>query len=126
VRAILDTSVLISSWHPPDVDECAISAVSLAEMHLDVLRAAGNSGLAARVRRLSEVEHEFEPIPFDSRVARAYAECAEAALLAGRSIRHFDLVIAATAKVEGARLYTLNSADFVGLEDVVEVVSPQP
>ncbi|HEX2053099.1 MAG TPA: PIN domain-containing protein [Actinomycetota bacterium] len=127
MRAILDTSVLISSWHPPDEDECAISVVSLAEMHLGVLRAAGTSGLAARVRRLSEVEHEFEPIPFDGRVARSYAELADAVIRrAGRNPRPrvFDLVIAATARVEGARLYTLNPAGFRGLEEIVEVVNP--
>ncbi len=126
LRAILDTSVLISSWHPPDEDECAISVVSLAEMHFGVLRAAGTPGLAARVRRLSEVEHEFEPIPVAGRVARSYAECAHAVVVAGRSPRPrvFDLVIAATARVEGARLYTLNPADFTGLEDLVEVVNP--
>ena len=126
MRAILDTSVLISSWHPPDGDEYAISIVSLAEMHLGVLRASGTPGFAARVRRLSEVEHEFEPIPVDGRVARSYAECAQAVVLAGRSPRPrvFDLVIAATARVEGARLYTLNADDLMGLEDLVEVVNP--
>jgi predicted nucleic acid-binding protein len=126
LRAILDTSVLISSWHPPDENEYAIAVVSLAEMHLGVLRAAGTPGMAARIRRLSEVEHEFEPIPFDGRVARAYAELADAAAPAARSLgpRVFDLVIAATARVEGARLYTLNPGDFTGLEDLVEVVNP--
>lgn len=126
MKAILDTSVLIASWHPPEGDEYAISIVSLAEMHFGVLRAAGTPGLATRVRRLSEVEHEFEPIPVDGRVARSYAECAQAVVLAGRSPRRrvFDLVIAATARVEGASLYTLNPRDFTGLEGLVEVVNP--
>jgi predicted nucleic acid-binding protein len=124
VRAILDTSMLISSWQPPAGDEYAISVVSLAEMHFGVLRASGTAALAARIRRLSEVEREFEPIPVDGRVARSYAECAEAVVRAGRSLRRFDLVIAATARVEGAKLYTLNVDDFVGLEGLVEVVNP--
>ena len=124
MRAILDTSMLISSWQPPAGDEYAISVVSLAEMHFGVLRASGTPALAARVRRLSEVEREFEPIPVDGRVARSYAECAEAVVRAGRSLRRFDLVIAATARVEGAKLYTLNVDDFVGLEGLVEVVNP--
>ena len=124
MRAILDTSMLISSWQPPAGDEYAISVVSLAEMHFGVLRASGTPALAARVRRLSEVEREFEPIPVDGRVARSYAECAEAVVRAGRSLRGFDLVIAATARVEGAKLYTLNVDDFVGLEGLVEVVNP--
>lgn len=126
MRAILDTSVLISSWHPVDLDEYAISIVSLAELHIGVLKAAGTPALTARVRRLSEVEHEFEPIAVDGRVARSYAECAQAVVMAGRSPRPrvFDLVIAATARVEGARLYTLNPDDFMGLEDLVEIVNP--
>lgn len=126
VRAILDTSMLIASWQPPAADEYAISIVSLAEMHFGVLRASGTPALAARVRRLSEVEREFEPIPVDGRVARSYAECADAVARAGRNKRSrvFDLVIAATARVEGARLYTLNVDDFAGLEDLVEVVNP--
>lgn len=124
MRAILDTSMLIASWQPPSGDEYAISIVSLAEMHLGVLRASGTPALAARVRRLSEVEREFEPIPVDGRVARSYAECAEAVVRAGGNPRVFDLVIAATARVEGAKLYTLNVDDFTGLEDLVEAVNP--
>lgn len=126
MKAILDTSMLIAAWTPPAGDEYAISVVSLAEMHFGVLRASGTQALAARVRRLSEVEREFEPIPVDGRVARSYAECADALARAGRSPgpRVFDLVIAATARVEGARLYTMNPGDFTGLEDLVEVVNP--
>ena len=45
---------------------------------------------------------------------------------AGRSPRPrvFDLLIAATASVEGARLYTLNPDDFRGLDDLVEIAVP--
>lgn len=126
MRAILDTSMLIASWKPLPGDEYAISIVSLAEMHFGVLRASGTPALAARVRRLSEVEREFEPIPVDGRVARSYAECADAVVRADRNPRPrvFDLVIAATARVEGAKLYTLNVDDFAGLEGLVEVVNP--
>jgi len=118
--------MLIASWQPPPGDEYAISIVSLAEMHFGVLTASGTPALAARVRRLSAVEREFDPIPVDGRLARSYAECAQAAVLAGGSPRPrvFDLVIAATARVEGARLYTLNPGDFLRLEDLVEVVNP--
>jgi predicted nucleic acid-binding protein len=126
VTVVLDTSVLIASWRPPADEEFAISIVSLAEMHFGVLRAAGTPALAARVRRLSEVEHEFDPIPVDQRVARVYAECAQAVTSIGRSPRPrvFDLVIAATARVEGAKLYTLNPDDFRGLGDLVEIDTP--
>lgn len=126
MRAILDTSVLTSSWRPPEDDEYAISVVTLAEMHLGVLRAAGTPALADRVRRLSEVEHEFEPIPVEARVARSYAELAAASVKLGPTHRPrvFDLIVAATARVEGAKLYTLNPGDYEGLDDFVEVVNP--
>ncbi|MGQ0678240.1 MAG: type II toxin-antitoxin system VapC family toxin [Actinomycetota bacterium] len=126
MRAILDTSVLIGSWRPPDDDEYAISIVSLAEMHFGVLKAAGTPGLADRIRRLSEVEHEFDPIPVDRRVARSYGECAQAVVIAGRSPRPrvLDLLIAATARVEGAALYTFNPDDFAGLEHLIGIVAP--
>jgi len=126
VTAILDTSILIASWRPPDDEDYAISIVSLAEMHSGVLRAAGTPALSARLRRLSEIEHEFDPIPVDQRVARAYAECAQAVTSIGRSPRPrvFDLLIAATAKVEGATLYTLNPDDFHGLDGLVAIASP--
>lgn len=126
VTAILDTSVLIASWRPPADEDYAISIVSLAEMHFGVLRAAGTPALAGRLHRLSEIEHEFDPIPVDQRVARSYAECAHAVTSIGRSPRPrvFDLLIAATAKVEGARLYTLNPDDFRGLADLIDVTTP--
>lgn len=126
MRAVLDTSVLIAPWQPSEEDEYAISVVSLAELHFGVLRAAGTPAQAPRLRRLSEIEHAFEPIPVDVRVARAYAECAEAVALLGRNPRPrvFDLVIAATAKVEGATLVTFNPDGFRGLDEFVEVVVP--
>jgi hypothetical protein len=126
VRVVLDTSILISSWQPEDDDEYAVSIVSLAEMHFGVLKASGSPELAVRVRRLSEVESEFDPIPVDHRVALSYARCAGAVNAVGRSPspRVCDLLIAATAHVEEATLYTLNPADFRGLEQLVEVVRP--
>ena len=126
MTAILDTSVLIASWRPPDDEDYAISVVSLAEMHFGVLKATGTPALASRLRRLGEIEREFDPIPVDQRVARAYAECAQAVTSVGRSPRPrvFDLLIAATANVEGAKLYTLNPDDFRGLGDLVEIASP--
>ena len=124
MSVILDTSALITLWSPDPNEEYAISVISLAELHFGVLKATGTPALAARLRRLSEIERAFDPIPVDDRVARAYAECAQAVTQIGRSPRPrvFDLVIAATALVEAARLYTFNPEDFRGLEELVEVV----
>jgi predicted nucleic acid-binding protein len=97
----------------------------LAELHFGVLRAAGTPRQPARLRRLAAIEHEFEPIPVDTRVARAFGECASAVQQTGRNPRPrvFDLVIAATAMVERATLYTLNPDDFPGLDDLVNVIA---
>ncbi len=43
---------------------------------------------------------------------------------APRTWRSMDLLIAATAHAHSARLYTRHVADFVGLENLVEVVAP--
>ena len=87
MRFNLDTSVLISPWRVPEDDEYAISAASLAELHFGVLKAAGTPTLASRLQCLSEVESAFEPIPFDARIARAFAECAQAMVQYGSSPR---------------------------------------
>lgn len=125
MTALLDTSALIAPWQPPEDDQFAISVVSLTELHYGVLKATGTPALASRLRRVSEIERAFDPIPVDVRVARAYAECAQAVARVGRSPRPrvFDLVIAATAMVEGAKLYTFNPEDFRGLQDLVEIVA---
>lgn len=124
MTAILDTSVLISSWRPPDDEECGISVVSVAELHFGVLVASGTPQRAVRLRRLADIEHEFEPIPVDVAVARAFGQCAAAVQATGRNPRPrvFDLVIAATALVERAALYTMNPDDLHGLDDLITVV----
>lgn len=126
MRVLLDTNVLVDELALPDACEYAVSIVSLAELHFGVLRAGGSDQLGPRVRRLVEVERGFAPLPVDHRVALAYAECAEAVARSGRNPRprSFDLLIAATARAEGATLCTSNPDDFRGLEGLVTVVSP--
>jgi hypothetical protein len=53
----------------------------------------------------------------------SYGRLAAAVVDAGRQPRRrvMDLLIAATAHVHGARLYTRNVDDFAGLEDLVEI-----
>ena len=82
------TPVHDRSVEPPEDEEYAISVVSLAELHFGVLKASGTPALASRLQRLSEVEHAFDAIPVDERIARAYAECAQAVLKVGRSLGH--------------------------------------
>jgi toxin FitB len=124
VRAILDTSVVIA----PDISELpgelAVSAVTLAELHFGVLVAREHNVRAERLRRLSILQREFDALPIDDAVAASYGQLAAAVVDAGRQprARTMDLLIAATAHAHSARLYTRNTGDFVGVDDLIEVI----
>lgn len=125
MRAILDTSVLIATDVPALDGELAISAASLAELQFGVLVTADGAVRAQRLRRLSDLERRFDALPVDNGVATSYGELAAAVARAGRQprARVMDLLIAATAHAHGARLYTRNADDLVGVDDLVEVVA---
>jgi hypothetical protein len=75
---------------------------------------------------LQRAEAAFDPLPLDSDAARAYGRVYAAVMSAGRKARGpraLDLLIAATACAAGLPLYTRNSADFQGLEHLLEVVA---
>ncbi|BBY95645.1 hypothetical protein MGALJ_53140 [Mycobacterium gallinarum] len=124
VRAILDTSVVIASDVLPLEGELAVSAITLAELHFGVLVAKGRNVRAERLRRLLLLQRTFDAVPVDDAVASSYGHLAAAVVEAGRRprARSMDLLIAATAHALSARLYTRNVADFVGLDNLVEVV----
>jgi hypothetical protein len=121
---VLDTSVLLGPAPAPLEGDLAISTASLAELHFGVLVARSDEVRAERLRRLGVVERTFDALPFDATAARFYGRFAAAVSAAGRSprARVMDLLIAATAAANGARLATRNATDLVGLEDVLEVV----
>jgi len=121
---VWDTSVVIASDVPPLEVELAVSSVRLAELHFGVLVASDAGARAERLRRLARVERLFDPLPVDEAVAREYGVLAAAVVTAGRQprVRVMDLLIAATAKAHGARLYTRNPSDLQGLEELVDVV----
>lgn len=124
MRAILDTSILISAGVPPLEGELAISSASLAELHFGVLVTADAVIRAERLRRLSEVQRRFDALPVDDDVATSYGRLAAAVADFGRQprARVMDLLIAATAHAHSARLYTRNSSDLVGIEHLIEIV----
>jgi predicted nucleic acid-binding protein len=122
---LLDTSVLIRGQSDP-LDKVAISAVSIAELHFGVLVSPDDDVRAQRLQRLATIEEAFFPLPFDTDVAR---ECGRLHAVVkqrgGRPRRRsFDLAIAATAKVHGVPLLTMNAADFKLIDDLVDVRSP--
>jgi len=125
MRSLLDTSVLLGPSPGEIQGEIAISTVSLAELHFGVLVARSDSIRATRLRRLATVEQTFHALAIDATVAREYGRLASAVVVAGRKprARAMDLLIAATASANSARLYTRNPSDLVGLEDVLEIIS---
>jgi predicted nucleic acid-binding protein len=78
VKAVLDTSVLLATDVAPVPEELAISAASLAELHLGVLVAADQGTRAERLRRLSLLRGQFDALPVDDVVAVSYGELAAA------------------------------------------------
>jgi toxin FitB len=126
VRILLDTSVLIAGGIGGLPGELAISAVSIAELHFGVLVARTGAARAERLRRLTEVERRFDPLPVDDAVAASYGELAAAVVRAGRQprARSMDLLIAATAHAHDAVLFTHNPDDFRGLAHLVQVIGP--
>jgi len=101
-RGLLDTSVLIAdeSGRPLDAgrlpDEVAISAVTIAELHVGVLAARD---VETRARRLAALEAtaDVQLLPVDERVAAAWARLRVHLAEAGRRLNVNDLWIAATA-----------------------------
>jgi predicted nucleic acid-binding protein len=120
VRTVLDTSVLIDPLTEPIEGEVAISAVSLAELHFGVLVAKTDRQRALRLRRLAAIERAV-----DDTVARTYGQLAAMVVATGREARprSLDLLIAATAQVHDASLYTRNPDDLIGLEEMVDIVA---
>jgi hypothetical protein len=125
VRALLDTSVVITSDVGPLDGQLAISAVTLAELHFGVLIAKERKVRAERLRRLLLLQRAFDALPLDEAVAASYGHVAAAVVDAGRQprARSMDLLIAATAHAHSARLYTRNADDFQGLDDLIDVVT---
>jgi predicted nucleic acid-binding protein len=126
---LLDTSVVID-WHDPVVvealpDEMAISAITAAELAAGPHLAADPAEVARRQARLQEVEAKLEPLAFDGATARSYGLVVAAVVREGRKPRSrlADLLIAATAHANGLDLYTRNGCDFVGLDELVHVVT---
>lgn len=125
MKAILDTSVLVATDVPVLEGELAISAASLAELHFGVLVTSDRSIRAERLRRLSMLQRTFDALPVDDEVAAHYGQLADAVVVVGRQPRSrvIDLLVVATALTHGARLYTRNASDLVGIEHLLDIVS---
>ena|ERR1700687_1628299 len=115
MKGLVDTSVFIAreAGRPLESlpDEPAVSVVTLAELHLGVVRARDAQSRARRLRTVGRVEREYEAIPIDAEVARIFASIIGDARAAGRRPRVMDLWIAATGVRHGLVVFT-QDADF--------------
>ncbi|MPZ18711.1 MAG: PIN domain-containing protein [Luteitalea sp.] len=127
-RGVLDTSVVIDLVDIPDEKlpvSATISAITLAELSQGVHLTHDPRERATRAERLQSMEAAHpSPLSFDADAARRYGRLVALTLAAGRSAkpRRIDLMIAATASVNGLPLFTRNSDDFEGLESALTVV----
>lgn len=126
-RGLIDTSVVIGLERidPQTLPgELSISAITLAELAAGPHATDDPRERVRRQQRLQLTEATFDPLPFDTGCARAYAIIYAETARAGRKARGrraVDLLIAATALASGIALYTANVGDFAGLEQVVEL-----
>jgi predicted nucleic acid-binding protein len=127
-RGLIDTSIAIvletldRSRLPAEV---AISALTLAELSSGPYAASSVGDRARRQDHLQRIEASLECLDFDSSCARSFGPIYSATREIGRNARGaraVDLMIAATARAHEIPLYTLNGGDFVGLDDLVEIV----
>lgn len=131
-RGLLDTSTVILLPRLTDPSllpaEPLISAVTLAELSVGPLLAAGEAERATRQAHLQQAEADFVPLPFDAEAARAFAAVAASLRRAGRkkSARAYDAMIAATALANDLPLYTANPTDFTGIDGLQLCVVPVP
>ena len=126
---LLDTSVVID-WDEPAVqralpEEISVSAITFAGLAAGPMLASSVTEQANRQARLQQTEATFEPIPFDAAAARSFGQVVAAVVSTGRTHRSrmADLLIAAIAHANGLTLYTRNPNDFIGLEELIHVIT---
>jgi predicted nucleic acid-binding protein len=127
-RGLIDTSVavVLKTIDPSRLPaEVAISVLTLAELTSGPFAATSSAVRARRQDNLQRIEANIACLPFDSACARAYGRIYAATAETGRKARGaraVDLMIAAVARANDLPLYTLNGADLVGLDGLVEVI----
>jgi predicted nucleic acid-binding protein len=107
LTALLDTSALIGpiTGEGPRLDgDCAVSVVTVGELHAGVLLATEGAAQAARLRRLATVLGAATVVDIDRAVAARYGELRAAT---GRHPSN-DLWIAATALAHDLTLVTMD------------------
>ena len=126
-RGLIGTNIVIhlAALDPTDLpDEMVLCAVTLAELSAGPHHTDDPAERARRISVLQHAEATFEPLPFDADAARAFGMANAAVLASGRKPRRrlADLMIASVAIVSRIPLYTTNPDDFLGLEQLLNVI----
>ena len=125
MRAILDTSLLVTESLAHPGYDVAVSSLSWAELGYGIRKTTDRLERARREARVVRLRTILgSGIPFDDAAADTYQTVCGLVLAGGREVRSraIDLMIAATAAAHGAAVITRNTDDFTGLEGFVTVV----
>jgi toxin FitB len=124
---VLDTSAYIDLdvLHPgvlPDLP--GLTTITLAELHHGMVAARDATTREVRTAQVAAAVVDFDHLPFDLRASARYGSLVGLTIAANRDprSRKLDLMIAAIASCHDLPLYTRNAKDFVGLEQLVEVI----
>jgi predicted nucleic acid-binding protein len=126
---MVDTNILIDlPWYEEAgllPDEVITSAVSLAELAYGVAAAPSPLEQPRRNRVYARLRSVLDVQAFDADCADAYTDLIALVLASNRSPRprRLDLMIAATAVVHQVPLYTANATDFIGCDQLLDVVA---
>lgn len=121
-RAVLDASILLGPDPGLPRIDVAVTSMTLAQLHEAALKAESAEDRAELLRRVAVVERTFDALPVDDAVAREYGRLASIA--AGARIPIADLLVAATASVHGAAVWTHRPQAFAAISDALGIHAP--
>lgn len=132
VRGVLDTNTVILLDRLTDAAALPkhpeITTITLAELSVGPLVTDDPHQRAARQTHLQLAESSFRALPFDAAAARRFGWVAAGLRQAGRkpAARAYDALIAAVALANELPLYTVNPADFHGIDGLTVRAVPHP
>ncbi len=132
---IIDTNVLVrigrqsGAWRLDDlgdVDDMAVSAITISELLVGVLRANTEERRARRLSFADNIVEMLVVMPFELETARIYARIGADLQARGLTIGAHDLIIAATALEHGHDVLMGNLREFERVEGLKVIAYHTP